>query len=669
MKPLPILFSALALASPAFAQGEQHLTLDGASDFVRVDNLSGLADVDAFTIEGWMRSNGGNHADKLIDLGQNPNYRWTIQATCDAPSTWNFHTEDGANDASLIFEGAPCDGEWHHFAMVDDGVTVSAFVDGALQLFAPSTGTLWQMDGKALSIGDHVVLGADSWTGDMDELRIWRRALDASEVATAAKWQLPSDATGLVSWWTFDEGAEDVIGTNAGSFGGDAHLEVSLDCNANQVPDSVDIALGTSIDCNANGMPDECELVPWQVADFESGVPANMELLDNAVWMDGAVRLNGDASGGADVGTLELLDSYQWQPQGDRTTRADFRIRLEGGYDVERFHIGTPNAHTMTADDWFRVELEFDHYFNANQGLEAEPNGNHLSLLVDTQIDGVVEHTILGHFVPSFELSGSGWLDVSVLVQGDRMSAWIGKVGEPMEQAFGAEPIPGTWDAMTNLSWEAWNGSGPGGNAHWVDDIAVSVDACHALIVSSVTPRGAWSYDRMLIQGVGFDGTETVTVGGTEYPLLNWRPDELEVGVPAIEPGLHDVVVTQNTQQGQAVSTMWPVLDVATTGIGGTADVRIDFSGPGIHLFAISNGAIAPIVFPGTWHGLELAQTPQLRIMATGFSNANGDVMWTYPIPSNPALAGAKIEVQAYSVEGLFQFTTSSFSNRVTVEL
>lgn len=672
MNSIPLgLAVASLLTGPLFAQSERHLTLDGSGDHVRVTDLVGLADVDAFTVEGWMRSTGGNHADKLFDLGQDPNYRWTIQATCTVPSNWDMGYEDGVGDVQLFSEGTPCDGAWHHFALVDDGLTARSFIDGELTASAPSTGTLWQMDGKVLSIGDHVVLGADPWDGDLDELRVWRRALGAEEVAEAASWSLPSDASGLVSWWTFDEDASDAMGLNDGAFGGDAALALSVDCDQDGVPDSVEIQTGAHSDCDGNGVPDVCELAPWKAFDFEGEMPAGLQLGQNAVWMDGAVRLNGapEFHSQADSGSLSLEEPYAWQPETGQALRADFRIKLEGGYDIQSLQFNTPGAHTATSDDWFQIQLEFDHYFNGDQGAEAEPNGNHLSLRIDKQVDGVFSREWLGHFSPSFSLPGSGWLDVAVLVDGERFSAWIGPEGAELEQAFADVAVPGTWQAPTTLRWGAWNGSGPGGNEHWVDDIALSVGGCGTMIVTSVTPRGAWSHDRMLVQGVGFDGSETVMVGGVEYPLLNWRPDELEVGVPPIAPGLQDVVVTQGDALAGATATLWPVLGVVSTGLGGTADVTIDFSGPGLHLFAISNGATEPLALPNIHHGLELAQTPVLQIMATGFSGGEGIAAWQFPIPSNPGLAGATIEVQAWSQEGLFQFVTSSFSNRVTVEL
>jgi hypothetical protein len=48
------------------------------------------------------------------------------------------------------------------------------------------------------------------------------------------------------------------------------------DCNANNVPDSVDIELGSSADCNANGRPDECELSRHDCN--ASGVPDDCDI-------------------------------------------------------------------------------------------------------------------------------------------------------------------------------------------------------------------------------------------------------------------------------------------------------------------------------------------------------------------------------------------------------
>ncbi|MCP4594668.1 MAG: hypothetical protein GY842_28380, partial [bacterium] len=51
-----------------------------------------------------------------------------------------------------------------------------------------------------------------------------------------------------------------VLGPYAPAEPGQRTANALLDCNANSVPDDVDIAGGTSWDCNTNGVPDECEV-------------------------------------------------------------------------------------------------------------------------------------------------------------------------------------------------------------------------------------------------------------------------------------------------------------------------------------------------------------------------------------------------------------------------
>jgi len=62
------------------------------------------------------------------------------------------------------------------------------------------------------------------------------------------------------------------------------------DCNANGVPDEMDIAQGTSQDCNGNAVPDECDIADGTVADANAnGVPDSCEIYPGDVDCDGDV--------------------------------------------------------------------------------------------------------------------------------------------------------------------------------------------------------------------------------------------------------------------------------------------------------------------------------------------------------------------------------------------
>jgi hypothetical protein len=74
-------------------------------------------------------------------------------------------------------------GTWTHLACVNDGSTMSAFVDGLLDT---SVANVLGTTSEFIGIGQDSTSTNDTYDGMMDNLRIWTRALSTSEVAAAA---------------------------------------------------------------------------------------------------------------------------------------------------------------------------------------------------------------------------------------------------------------------------------------------------------------------------------------------------------------------------------------------------------------------------------------------------------------------------------------------------
>ena len=73
------------------------------------------------------------------------------------------------------------DGTWHHVAGVYDGATVTLYVDGAFdRVVSVAVGSLETSNG--LRFGENWELGHSYFAGDLDEVRLYDRALDASEI-------------------------------------------------------------------------------------------------------------------------------------------------------------------------------------------------------------------------------------------------------------------------------------------------------------------------------------------------------------------------------------------------------------------------------------------------------------------------------------------------------
>lgn len=74
------------------------------------------------------------------------------------------------------------DQQWHHIAAVYDGVNNCVYFDGVLSPTSlPQTGTLYAAS-TILRIGGQQALANDWWTGQIDSVLIYNRALSASEI-------------------------------------------------------------------------------------------------------------------------------------------------------------------------------------------------------------------------------------------------------------------------------------------------------------------------------------------------------------------------------------------------------------------------------------------------------------------------------------------------------
>lgn len=96
---------------------------------------------------------------------------------------------------------------WYHLAMTYDGKVLKLYVDGILQSSPTNiVGTIKNSSVK-MAIGCNPgTTNAEFFNGWIDEVRIWSRALDASEIAENMNKILTGTENGLVGYFRFEEG-------------------------------------------------------------------------------------------------------------------------------------------------------------------------------------------------------------------------------------------------------------------------------------------------------------------------------------------------------------------------------------------------------------------------------------------------------------------------------
>lgn len=260
-----LLCQVCAVAAPTENYLNFAAQADGSPDFVEVAdapalNLSG----GAFTLSAWINPAtwGDNSQGRILDHGGGA-----------GAQGWTLHIEDKRtgvrgglrmqinndklvnmrSDANIITLNS-----WQHIAVTLAGGTLTYYVDG--QAAGTRTGVPTPLpSADSLRIGIRSGDFKRAFTGGIDEVSIWDRALSATEIQTLLSGELGGGEAGLVAYYPFNEGAGQVAADQSGN-GRDGRLGSTADT------DSHDPAWHTSVIVNqpplANAGADQAIILP-----------------------------------------------------------------------------------------------------------------------------------------------------------------------------------------------------------------------------------------------------------------------------------------------------------------------------------------------------------------------------------------------------------------------
>ena len=273
-----------------------------------------------FTILAWVRTrHGGTVLAKAPATGD-----W-------APQGKSFFVRGGR----LVFDvgwvgtiqskGTVADGQWHHVAVAKHKNALSFYIDGK-----PSGGGSLKFatdpKGAALKIGftNPNFPRPPGFQGELDDLRLYRRALSAAEVAAHAEKPQPTRAKELVGCWPFEEGLVDATGNR-----NDATARGKIAFVKGKVGQA--LRLDGKAYAVVGGMPDFNALV-WPLLERDFGV---VRLFDGAS-LAGWRRRNRPGHGWGAVWAAEdgAIDGVQewpgsWGMLATDKAFADLDLRLE----------------------------------------------------------------------------------------------------------------------------------------------------------------------------------------------------------------------------------------------------------------------------------------------------------------------------------------------------
>jgi hypothetical protein len=148
---------------------------------VSVADTPALRLTTAFTLSAWVNPQGGQPSEPTIIAKEIPGglpYVLYAQGSGSGP---NVYTRIGGNYQQAAAAGTIPTGTWTHLAATYDGSTLSVFVNGVPAGSAAVAGSL-DTGAGALRIGNNTVFGNEGFVGRIDEVRVYSRALAASEI-------------------------------------------------------------------------------------------------------------------------------------------------------------------------------------------------------------------------------------------------------------------------------------------------------------------------------------------------------------------------------------------------------------------------------------------------------------------------------------------------------
>ena len=153
---------------------------DGIDDYVEIAEDDSL-DVTTLTLMAWIKTSQTDaYSYRVITRRNSTVHKNTPYQLNFYAATGNIRIIVGNNTTFQTLPGTSDlrDGKWHFIAATADGSLLKVYVDGLSEKEAPQTVIPYNYDG-AMRIGG---VTGNFWDVDIDEVRIYSRALEAHEI-------------------------------------------------------------------------------------------------------------------------------------------------------------------------------------------------------------------------------------------------------------------------------------------------------------------------------------------------------------------------------------------------------------------------------------------------------------------------------------------------------
>ena len=193
-----------------------NIEFDGRDDFLQINNHAKLDGGEQYTFEAWVYPQAkhlGGIISKRENSNDNTSYSFLIAPVRGQNRLFfkvNWEDDDFYSDTPIPLH------QWTHVAAVFDGKAPAAerkklYVNG--KLAAKGRSRLRKVNGFKTKLSLGVLLGNKNsfFDGRLDEVKVWERALDESEIAQNMCSSLTGNEESLIGYWKFDESSGNIV--------------------------------------------------------------------------------------------------------------------------------------------------------------------------------------------------------------------------------------------------------------------------------------------------------------------------------------------------------------------------------------------------------------------------------------------------------------------------
>jgi hypothetical protein len=187
------------------------LNFDGVDDYVSLANTTSAWNTITtnLTLEAWVRTTS-NSLEQIIVHKEDNTAGYAIFISALGIPYASVATNTGW--ANAIGTSVVPINQWTHIAGVYNGSQIFLYVNGALITTVNKTGSISNLTNNTRIGSD--MNGARLFSGALDEVRIWNVARTQSQIQAAMYNAIPTNSTGLLAYYPFDQGIANATNTS-----------------------------------------------------------------------------------------------------------------------------------------------------------------------------------------------------------------------------------------------------------------------------------------------------------------------------------------------------------------------------------------------------------------------------------------------------------------------